>query len=118
MIRYNKYLKDVGIKKNDYPFDEIKPSFSENKCLRIATWNCNWALVLTIYSHLKAFREYNNGYPIGMNEEDFNAMLDEMIEGFAFYIKTPYCSEDFKEAEKKLKKSMKMLADNFEELWW
>lgn len=118
MLRYNKYLKDVGIKKTDYPFSEFRKNISEDSYLRIASWNLDWALALIIYSHLRAFKDNTIGFPAYMNSpEEWDKVLDEMIDGFAYYIQH-HDDEEWKEADKKLKRSLSLIAEYYRDLWW
>ena len=66
MINYNHYLKEIGIKNNEYPFlygqsDCVEPSRwepDEEGFIAAEFWSLDYVMACYIYSHLCYFRDY------------------------------------------------------------
>ena len=93
MVHYNHYLKELGIKETDFPFekeDVVEPNRydADEEGFRPAEfWSLDYTLALYIYSHLCYFRDYCLvGGPMGMDFKEWKHIIDEMIEGFKLYI--------------------------------
>lgn len=68
---------------------------------------------------LTVFRDYQHGYPNGLTPESWRAILDEMIEGFQYFLDHDfsYDREIEEEVDKKLKRSFKLMSKYFRNLW-
>jgi hypothetical protein len=86
------------------------------------TWNLDVTLAKFIVPRLKVFKELNNGYPSKFKaKEEWDKVLDEMIEGFELYSDKWKCSSDqnmLNLEEHKRKQAVKLLGEYFYDLWW
>ena len=74
MVKYNKYLKELGLNKNDYPFNIVEGDeryFEDEDGFKNSEFfSLDYSLSLYIYSQLCYFREHClYGYPNGFTEE-------------------------------------------------
>lgn len=120
MIIYNDYLKSLGMKPDDYPFDKVsydKLDKDLGVCIE-ETWNLNLTMAIQIYTYLCALRDVKAGHPACLGSmEEWNDILNEMIEGFADYI-LRRDDVDFHPDNSKLEKSLKLMGEWWEALWW
>ena len=93
MIKYNKYLKEIGVKEDSYPFkdnwNKNDKAYKEDKeGFRPAEfYSLDYSLSLYIYSHLCYFRDHClYGFPDGMTFEEWKDIIDKMIEAFKLII--------------------------------
>lgn len=135
MLKYNSYLKEIGVKKSAFPFKkELDRRYFDGKKTGIAeveTWNLDMTLIMVLYSYLRRYKEVNNGFPARMTEKEWDDKLDDMIKGFEDYIKWSYdvdneqnsctCDEYFTEEEKYrqgVNNSMVLLTEYLFDLGW
>ena len=120
MIRFNRYLKEIGIKKDSFPFKIEDDRYIEDKDTKISsaeTWDLQYTLNLVIYSYLRAFKEhgYSYAHPHSVTHKKWGEILDEMIEGFGLAIKDDFPSN---RKRKKIKKARRLLLKWYDDLWW
>ena len=87
MVKYNKYLKELGLKEDDYPFNivegdsryvEDEDGFKGNEFFSL-----DYSLSLYIYSQLCYFKENCLFcYPSELTLEQWKDILNKMIEAF------------------------------------
>lgn len=132
MLKYNSYLKKLGVKKSDFPFKKEDRRYYEDPFTHIAeveTWNLDSTLIMVLYSYLMYFRDVTICHPVRYTEQEWDNILNEMIKGFEDYIKWDYnidkqkdtCDEYFTEQEEVMNgvnRSMELLADNLFDLDW
>lgn len=135
MVKYNKYLKELGISENDYPFNVVKGDeryFEDEDGFKSSEFfSLDYSLSLYIYSQLCYFREHClYGYPNGFTEEKWKDTLDKMIEAFKLIILTDQSFEQTmhlsigerniisKNREKKINYGLKLFAKYFRHLWY
>ena len=86
------------------------------------TWNLDVTLAKFIVPRLKRFKELNNGYPAHFKaKEEWDVILNEMIEGFELYEDKWKCNSDQNITnleEYKRKRAVKLLGEYFYDLWW
>ena len=81
-------------------------------------WNFDYYLSKVILGGLKLLKETHSGYPTKLTDEKWNAILDEMIEGFENRINVESYEEYLiKNGENKLNKSLQLFAKHFGSLW-
>ena len=121
------YEKEIGVDPNKYWWKEMgddnrqsqwklekqKYGFDERE-----TWDLDRVFLTWIYPRLKMFREVNNCHPAKMTMEEWNKILDEMIEGFGCSLKDNHATADDSVISEKLQKSLKLFAEYFNDLWW
>lgn len=134
MVNYNHYLKELGIKETDYPFnkeDVVEPSRylpDEEGFVPAEFFSLDYSMALYIYSHLCYFRDNCLvGYPAGMTFEKWENILDTMIEAFKLIIvkddkETKLYDEAFKEYSKrkqrKIRQGLRYFGKYFYCLWY
>lgn len=115
MLTLNKYLRELGIDENTWPFDEIKLNqdrknkhqhydgryVEEDGMVDAETFNLSTTLAMIIYSYLCYFRDggLKWGYPVcfnfkngkelpkGQGYDRWCKIIDRMIESFRMLIK-------------------------------
>ena len=127
MIKLNKYLKEIGIDENYWLFKEDRQE-DEDGFVYCEFFNLDTTMAMYIYSHLCYFREHCNiAFPGGLDEKQWNHILDSMIEAFKLQIvrddtidikdeKERYYTS--KNREKKIKFGMRMFIKYFGALWY
>lgn len=60
MLVYNKYLKELGYKEDDFPFDEKDERYQLSKSYGVVeaqTWDLYNTIVLELYTYLRFFQD-------------------------------------------------------------
>lgn len=124
MLKYNHYLKELGIKPTDYPFGNIDypddPRYKENEegFSESETWSLDFTFACYIYSHLCFFKEHClMAHPAYMTEKQWSDILNKMIKAFKLYIQ-PDEKRDTKNKQKQINYGMRLFIKHFSELWW
>jgi hypothetical protein len=88
-------------------------------------WNFDETIVEFLLPRMKRFREVNNGYPVKLSWDEWNNILDKIINNLEFYKKDFNDLADVKEIIKKeneqteaLREALKLIAEYIEWLWW
>ena len=81
------------------------------------TWNLDLTLAMELYTYLRAFKDIKPGHPACLTEEEWDNILDEMVEGFADYIRRKD-EIDFNAEYPKLNRSLNLLKEYWQALWW
>ena len=119
MLVHNDYLKELGIGKNTYPLGNSCNHETELDkkagIIPCQTWNLNLTLAMELYTYLRAFKDIKPGHPACCTEEEWDNILDEMIEGFADYIRQ---RDEFEPKMAKLNRSLNLMKEWWEALWW
>lgn len=125
MLKLNKYLRELGIDENFYLFDEkmkqLDCRYKEDKngFVPAECWNLDTTFAMYIYSHLCYFRDNcNYGHPGNLSEEQWNNILNKMIEGFRLLITREENDIPSKTKEKKIKYGIRLFAKYFSALWY
>ena len=118
MIKYSKYLKEIGVDPMGR-VDEKDPRYKIDEELGFApseTWDLYYSLALEIYPRLCHFREIAGGYPPGADsKEEWDEILDKMIRAFKLIlIDDRRDDEKFKEVEE----GLGLFAKWYLALWW
>lgn len=86
------------------------------------TWNLDVTIAKFIVPRLKRYKELNNGIPSKFKtKEEWDKILDEMIEGLELYEDKWKCNSDQNLTnldEYKRKRAVKLLGEYFYDLWW
>lgn len=122
MLVHNEYLKELGVGKNSYPLGNSCTHETElDKQAGVVpcqTWNLNLTLAMELYTYLRAFKDNTHGHPACLESmEEWDKILDEMIEGFADYIKRRD-ELDFNADYPKLRHSLNLMKEWWDALWW
>lgn len=122
MLVHNKYLEELGVGENDYPLgnscNHETELDEEAGVVPCQTWNLNLTLAMEIYTYIRAFRDNTHGHPACLESmEEWDKILDEMMEGFADYIKRRD-EVTFHPDNSKLERSLDLLKEWWEALWW
>ena len=130
ILEWNKYLGELGVEKDTYP---LKDSFNggsehgldvieEAGVLSGQTWNLNLTLAMVLYCYMRAYREAKLSHPIYVSKKDWDKILEDIIDGFAEYIKAATAQDvSWSEQEAKaklLRRSLKLMGKHWEALWW
>lgn len=82
------------------------------------TWSMDYTFVEWIIPRLKRFKQLENGHPSDLSWETWQRILDDMIEGFEFYLKEDELTNYEKREDGKFKKAMFLFYTYLENLWW
>lgn len=86
------------------------------------TWNLDVTISKFIVPRLKRYKELNNGIPAQFkSKEEWDKILDEMIEGFELYEDKWRINTDQNLTnldEYKRKRAVKLLGEYYFDLWW
>lgn len=92
-MKYNHYLKEIGINENEYPFpdsyDMDDPRYQEDEegFINANFWSLDFTFACYIYSHLCYYRDYCLvAHPAFLTPEKWKDILNKMIKGFRLYI--------------------------------
>lgn len=101
-----------------YKEQRMTRGFDDTEC-----WNLDITFSLFLIPRLKVFKELNDGYPARYHSiEEWNKILDEMIEGFELHSnKFNWDTADSNEENgnmAKVKRALKLFQENFFDLWW
>ena len=142
MLVYNKYLKELGLKKNDFPFDCTEKEdhrYALDKkagTIESQTWNLDRTIVLELYTYLRDFQDnyMKMGVPApyftyGNGEKRWHQVVADIIDGLKAYIEARELRYDnfkdwdkYKAAEQacfdRFDKAWKLLGDNIHCFWW
>lgn len=131
MIKINKYLEELGITQEDLPgyykqnntVSKMRPSQDiRNKDMEeygfsdYEFFNLDHTFDLLIYPRLCYFREKCNfGHPGGMSKEQWDKILDTMIDGFKLSL-----TVDFPKIkqQKKIQKAREYFSKYYNCLWY
>lgn len=119
MLQYNKYIKNY-IMPYEYPLEEIRQRKAVDDKVVVGTWNLDYTLALTLISYFKAFKEKSNGYPMGMTEQEWNDIINEIIDGLDYYLRYSKCNDNYKclKAHKTIKRTFHLIGKHFPSFWW
>lgn len=120
MLVHNRYLQELGINKDTYPLGNSCNHDAEldkdEGVIPCQTWNLNLTLAMELYTYLRTFKDEKPGYPACLKSaEQWDKILDEMIEGFADYIRQ---KDEFQPKMAKFNRSMNLLKEWWGALWW
>lgn len=141
MLVYNKYLKELGYNKSDFPFKKKDERYELNKdcgVVEAQTWSLHNTIILELYTYLRYFQdECPKGIPSGWIDEskeddglsNWRTAIQEIIDGLKAYIivenldSSKYKTYDEEMAAKnqlyaQFDKAWKLLGDNLGCLWW
>lgn len=93
------------------------------------TWSFDGTLATYLCGALTEFKRSTVGHPMQMTMKQWEATLDEMKEGFCYYMEHEddlISGEEWRERydahekciEEKLNRSFKLLRKHFQSLWW
>ena len=89
------------------------------------TWSLDQTVAKFVLPRLKRFKEVNNGFPALLKSDEWDAILDKMIDGFECVLKRECWALEYTEDQKEWKKvdkrardGLRLFAKHFRELWW
>ena len=82
------------------------------------TWSLYGTITRFTLPRLKCLKEVMNGYPLGMASEEWDSILDKMIN--AFELINLYNNAELEDAgkHKEIDEGMGLFAKHFLDLWW
>ena len=124
MLKYNRYLKELGITKKDFPFVLKKPKADKDGFKESEFYSLDYTLSLYIYSQLCYFRDNcMYGYPAKFSSiEKWEAVIDKMIEAFKLMIleskndDIDYVLSSSK--AKKIRQGLRLFIKYYHDLWY
>lgn len=81
------------------------------------TWSLDWKLADWLAPRLRRYRELSNGYPGNTSEEEWDAMLEEMIWAVEWRRDNAWNGENTEEF-KRACKGWELLVERLDDLWW
>ena len=82
------------------------------------TWSLDFSFAKWIVPRLKRFKELTFCYPVDLTPEQWDNMLDHMIEGFQIIIDEDGGQWLKDEKQHKVQCALKLFHDRFFDLWW
>lgn len=116
-------IKNVNftcINENDVRWDAMKKERLERGFDASECWNLDNTIARFIIPRLEVFIEDSMGYPANMTPEQWNGILNQILETFKLIVKDD-CGlgrEKIIERDKKISKGLKLFAKHFNGLWW
>lgn len=118
MIKLNRYLRELGVKENNFYFRHDDERYTPDEDTGIPesyTWAMDGALAMIIYTYLRQFKDTKRvAYPAYLTSEKWEQILDDMIKGFGSIIK----GEDSHNARKRQRKALSLFKKHFFDLSW
>lgn len=119
-----KLTKPPFIKLTDKRYARQKKQLQERGFSDSETWALDSIICQFILPRLIRFKEVHGGIPIGLTEENWNTILDQMI--FAFDWSLNHEGDKYKNLSKKEESQnwikynvgIKKFAEYFRDLWW
>lgn len=134
ILKPNKYLRELGIDENYWLFNKSNQDDSryvpdEDGFVDAEHFNLDTTLSLYIYSQLCYFRDYpmTCGTPVGMTHEQWEGIVNSMIEAFKLMIVEDNESWTLTEKErkyhsknrsKKINHGLRMFIKYYHNLWY
>lgn len=143
MLVYNKYLKELGYKKSDFPFDRTEKKDSRygldktTGTVEAQTWNLYITIVLELYTYMRDFQDHymKLGLPGPFidkkdGEKEYHQVVQDIIDGLRASIEVrDLFASDFgndweayrkacDEYYKKFDKGWKLLGKYLDCFWW
>lgn len=121
------YEKELGMTKDELKMkdDSRHPQWKEERKKygfdERETWGLDTTIAQFMYTRLMMFKECKNGHPCNMTGEEWDALLQEMIDGFGGYLiyEASFDNEDKWEIVRdNCTKSFELLSKHWRELWW
>lgn len=82
------------------------------------TWSLDISIAKHITPRLKRFKELNDGYPMGMNPEAWNRILDMMIEAFELVSDGDMEWRTNERSQRKIRAGLYLFHKYYFQLWW
>lgn len=79
------------------------------------TWSLDYTMAKLLVPRLKRFKELNNGYPYGLNEDLWDSTIDKMIKSFEFICSDARWIGPFPEY---VEEGRNLYNKHFYDLWW
>ena len=101
--------------KKDKRFKRHKSQLKTNGFSDSETWSLDSVVAEFVLPRLKRFKEVSNGFPMGLTEKQWDAILDKMIFAFEFHLKEePKENADYERFDE----GMQLFGKWFHHLWW
>lgn len=81
-----------------------------------ATWNLEITIARFIYPRLLRFKELNDGTPIGLTDQEWDCILDDMI--YTMFVYSQYDWDELEVDSERAKRGLKLFSKWFPDLWW
>jgi len=119
-LGYNEYLKELGIKPDDYPFDRDKKNRykKETGFNDYLTWSLSWNLIIFTYCYIRRMYDVSKNtvdWDKHKQQGDFDFEL--ALKGLRTYIVTDenkITPEDIKEFQE----SWNYIGEHMNYIWW
>lgn len=122
MLVHNEYLQELGVGKNTYPLGNSCSHETELDeragVIPCQTWNMNLTLAMELYTYFRAFKDVKPGHPVCLTKEEWDDILDKIIDGFANYIKHRDDTTPNKDVHERLCRSLNLMKEWWEAFWW
>lgn len=139
MLVFNKYLKELGYEKDDFPSKRLDNRFKPDKHRGVVpaqTWNLDITIALELYTYLRYFQEecMDSDFPICFASEEngkkhWHQVAQDIIDGLKAYVGARELhASDFKTYEDyskayeelydKFEKGWALLGEYFADFWW
>ena len=95
-------------------YQKVTRGFSDEEL-----WNLDYHFCKWLVPRLKAFKEKTQGYPPNLKTpEEWEEILQKMIDGFEIYTSDFENIEDVKKNTKKTNSALSLFKKYFSYLWW
>ncbi len=121
MLVYNDYLKDIGVKRTDFPIrsphsNRLEKGMGVKPC---QLWNLNYTLAMELYTYICAFQDTTCCFPAYMESpKEWDKILDEIKAGLVAYIQTRDDPVPNEKAGEQLERSLDLIKEYWGDLWY
>lgn len=105
-------LSETDERRPLYEAQRKERGFDDSEC-----WNLDNTLAQFLVPRLKVFKENTNSYPGTLESEEWDAILQEMIDGFEIAANPDLCYGEDEENNKKRDRAVHLLSEYFNHLW-
>jgi hypothetical protein len=116
--------KPLYVEKKDKRYAKHLKQLKENGFSDSETWSLDSVICQFILPRLIRFKEVNNGFPIGLTEQEWNDILDKMIFSLDWSLNWEEDKYDALSKEeqavmwKRYDEGIALFSKHFRDLWW
>jgi hypothetical protein len=113
--------KPMYLDKKDKRYKKHMAQLKKNGFSDSETWSLDSAIAEFIVPRLKRFKQLQNGFPMGLTEQQWDVIVDKMIFAFEFHLMKDNWSDNkagFDAEYEKYEEGLQLFTKWFGHLWW